>query len=196
MLEHIQIGIDFSTWQELYQQHPCEVVEGEIIWMSPLSRRHSTIANRLARFINDYALPQKLGEAFIETVFVLDGNRREQWVKGSRTPDVSFITQTRMTDYDADHSQDDEGEPWWLAPDIAIEIISPNDRYLDVIEKVRDYLKHKVKIVWVIETRSSIVRVFTPASPDGKTFQGEDILTADSVIPHWSIVTQTIFEIA
>jgi Uma2 family endonuclease len=38
-----------------------------------------------------------------------------------------------------------------LAPDLAVEVLSPGDRYGDVLEKVREYLDNGTRLVWVID---------------------------------------------
>ena len=46
-----------------------------------------------------------------------------------------------------------------IAPNLAVEVISPNDSYEEVEEKVREYLAANVELVWVINPATRSVRV-------------------------------------
>ena len=62
-----------------------------------------------------------------------------------RKPDVSFVRRDRLPS--------DAGSAAYLsiAPDLAVEIVSPNDRWSTVTGKVDAYLAAGVRLVWVIE---------------------------------------------
>jgi Uma2 family endonuclease len=76
-------------------------------------------------------------------------------------------------------------------PDLCEEVISPNDIYLDVDEKVRGYLNDGVRIVWVVNPRSKAVNVhasggMTPLDETG-TLDGGDLL------PDFSLPVSALF---
>jgi Uma2 family endonuclease len=67
---------------------------------------------------------------------------------------------------------------WELAPDLAIEVISPSETAEEIQEKVFDYLLAGTALVWVIYPRRRQIVVH---SPDGvaRTLQEQDRLEAD-----------------
>lgn len=147
-----------------------ELVEGELIEMSPSSRHHSRdgqrIATRLGVFVEDHDLGEVHGA---DGGFIL--SRDPDTV---RSPDVAFVRKERLVELD------DEGFlP--LAPDLSVEVVSPSNTINEMSRKVQEYLSAGTSIVWVVEplrrqvavhTREPIVRIYR----DGDTLDGGDVL--------------------
>src|SRR5687767_8508572 len=108
-----------------------EVVDGEFVEMSPNTRRQPNVVTNLLLNLGTFVRDQKIGKCLPEASYVLDGNRRENWVRNARTPDLSFITQARLEAHDAAYPSQDE--PYWLSPDLAVEVISLTDETQDVM---------------------------------------------------------------
>lgn len=68
-------------------------------------------------------------------------------------------------------------------PDLAVEVVSPNDMYTRVEDKVDEYLRAGVPLVWVLNPENQTVRVFD--DPEGRSTQlgPKDELTAPKVLP-------------
>jgi Uma2 family endonuclease len=70
---------------------------------------------------------------------------------------------------------------WALAPDLAIEVLSPTDHYTQVMRKMRDYLNTGVRLIWAIDPEARTAMVFRPGvaprfiDEDG-VLDGEDVL--------------------
>jgi Uma2 family endonuclease len=118
--QHLPENRDFITLTEflsLSDEQPFEIVSGEIILMSPVQREHNILSRRLFRSLDRFVEEHHLGEVWEEAAYVLDGNKRDNWVGDVRQPDVSFITRERVEAHNAERGAK-EG-PWWLAPDLA-----------------------------------------------------------------------------
>ena len=68
-----------------------------------------------------------------------------------------------------------------LAPDLVAEIISPEDRPAELLEKVADWLDAGVRLAWVIDSTRAEVRVYRPDGSlsvlsDMESLVGEDVL--------------------
>src|SRR4029077_11506815 len=74
--------------------------------------------------------------------------------KKVRKPDVSFVKAERLT------AKLLETGHFPLAPDLAVEVISPGDLAHKVAEKIEEYLKAGVSMVWIIEPELRIVYVY------------------------------------
>src|SRR5258705_5192030 len=162
---HPPKGVDLIAFSEAADQHPIEVVNGEIVIMSPSQRRHSQVTRTLFLALYQFVADHKLGEVWMETAYVLEGEKSRDWVYHARVPDVSFISRERVDAYIAEQGADDG--PWWLVPDLTVEIISPTDRYKDVEAKIAEHLRFGVRLVWLISPETKSVRIFTPDNPGG-----------------------------
>jgi Uma2 family endonuclease len=126
---------------------------------------------------------------YAETAFVLlyDAN----WVRGSRQPDVLFVRAERLEAYRAE-TPDHADRPLVLVPDLVVEVISANDNYSEVEEKVDRYLGDGVQLVWVVDPRRQVVTVHGQHTYQKLTVQ--DALTAGEVIPGFSLPVADIFQ--
>ena len=183
-------GIALDAFLDAYSQQPIEMVNGEIVVLHPTGRPDQRIAQDIYRSLHDYAEDHKLGEAWIETPYLLDADDRADWVHGSRVPDVSFVSQAQIDEHDKKY---DKSGPWRLPPELAVEVVSPTDRYTDVTDKVVDYLRFGVKSIWVINPSDRTIRIFTPDQPDGHTLHDGDTLSADPALPGWSMAVTDMF---
>jgi Uma2 family endonuclease len=93
-----------------------------------------------------------------------------------RRPDVSFIKRGRLPG-------DISPKGWTrIAPDLAVEVISPNDLAGELEEKLDDYRKARVPLVWVINPEQRKARVFRLDGPTGE-LEEDDELSGEDVIP-------------
>jgi Uma2 family endonuclease len=69
-------------------------------------------------------------------------------------PDVSYVQRGRLPG-------DEVPEGWIaLAPDLAVEVVSPNDEFSEVSEKVSEYLNVGVRLVWVVDPTRREIHVY------------------------------------
>jgi Uma2 family endonuclease len=97
-----------------------------------------------------------------------------------RQPDVSFIRSTRLP---ADRTPAGHCP---IAPDLAVEVISPGDLAYEVDEKVSEYLKAGVPLVWVVNPHGRTVRIHRPrgaARPSVSELEAGDAITGEDVLP-------------
>lgn len=157
-----------------------ELVRGELRKMSPAGRLHGRYGGYIHISMGGHVMANDLGETYSsDTGFELAPNH-------VRMPDASFVRQERI-----DAMPD---EPGYVPgpPDVAVEVISPSDRYTDVEEKVADYLEAGALAVVVVNPRNRTVRVHR--SPTGVVSLTEsDTLEVDDVIPGWRMPIKDIF---
>ncbi len=163
---------------------PFELVDGEVIPLSPPVAGHVAIAQRINFALYEQAQKRGLGETATDAPLVLTYD--SDWV-----PDVSFYTRERLEAYRAnDPAWDDK--PYTLVPDIAVEIIPANDRYTDVTSKVDGYLADGVRLVWVIDPRRRTVTVREGSRIE--TLTEGDALGGGDVVAEFSLLVKLIFE--
>jgi Uma2 family endonuclease len=168
----------------LPSEQPVEVVNGKVVMLSPNQRPSVRVARNLYDSLRDSMKGKNLGELSIEATYILDGDKRSNWVEGSRQPDVSFVAQERIAAHDAEYGADG---PWWLAPDLAVEVVSPTDSYTDVNQKIKDYLRYGVRLIWIIDPQARTVWVITPDIPHGHTLNDTETLSGEPALPGWSM---------
>ena len=105
-----------------------------------------------------------------------------------RIPDVSFTSWDRLPG----RVVPDEPVPE-LAPDLAVEVLSEGNTHEEMRQKLTDYFRAGVQLVWYIDPRTRTVRVFT--SPDDVTELGEaDTLDGGDVLPGFSVEVARLFD--
>lgn len=81
---------------------------------------------------------------------------------------------------------------WPGAPDLAVEVISPCDRYTDVEEKVNDWLDAGTRMVMVVNPRTRIVTVYR-SHTDVARLTESDFLSGDEVVPGFTCRASELF---
>jgi Uma2 family endonuclease len=145
--------------------------------------KSSFIAGQVYHRIESFCRSQCLGWAFPEgTSFQCFPDDPDK----VRRADVSFIRFGRLP-----KEQPPEGHIR-LAPDLAVEVVSPNDLAYDVDSKVEDYLQAGVRLVWVVNPVARTVRVHRPDGP-GATLRADDELTGGEVLPGFRCLIRELF---
>ncbi len=183
-----------ADFVRLYDEEgPFELVDGERITLSPTSLGHNRIAAKLLIALSTYATANDLGEAMIEPPFIIGDTGDADWVAGSRVPDVMFVTAARWTAYQT-ATPDWRDRPLGIVPDLAVEIVSPNDRYTEIDTKVTGYLGDGIQLVWVINPRQRSVTIHKSGSKQQLTLSGDDMLTGGDMMPDFTIGVADLFE--
>lgn len=146
-----------------------ELVDGQIR-VSPAGYRHGLVCVRVVALLHAFAKERDLGQ-------VLDSSTGFRLPGGNvRLPDVAFVARGRFPE-----GQDPDGfAP--LAPDLAVEVLSPEDRPRYVLDKVGEYLEAGVRLVWVIDPRRRTATVHRSIS-DARNLAPEDFLDGEDVLP-------------
>jgi len=104
-----------------------------------------------------------------------------------RKPDVSFVAAGRLPG-----DRPPKGHTK-IPPDLAVEVISPNDLAYEIEDKVAEYLAAGVKLVWVVNPASRTVRV--QSGPNGAILRSDDTITGADVLPGFECRVAEFFEI-
>ena len=158
-----------------------ELVRGKLRQMAPAGHAHGREGNRVNVSMSVQVYANDLGETYLaETGFVLE--RSPDTVLA---PDVAFVRKER------EEAARDVSGYFPGPPDLAVEVISPNDRLTEVAAKVADWLEHDTRMVVVVNPRNRTVQVHTS---DGVTELTEaDTLDGGDVVPGWSMPVADIF---
>lgn len=103
-----------------------------------------------------------------------------------RKPDVSFVSAARMP---AD--QIPAGYPA-IAPDLVVEVASPNDIFRDLEAKAEQFLAAGVRRVWIVIPETRTVRILRPDGSDNRLHDG-DTIGGEDVLPGFSCAVTDFF---
>ncbi|MDP6559779.1 MAG: Uma2 family endonuclease [Candidatus Binatia bacterium] len=128
-----------------------ELIKGELIKMTPPGGLHDEIPLRQGRYLQTHVEIDELGKVMVDSGFLLAF--QPDIVRGL---DISFVATNRFP-------PDGLPERFFSAtPDLAMEIVSPEDTDIEVQDKVMDYLTHGTRQVWVVRPRQGTVPVYRP----------------------------------
>jgi Uma2 family endonuclease len=158
----------------------CELIRGELRMMSPSGAHHGLVAGNLFMAIAGHVRAHGLGRAFAaETGFQICKDPDTV-----RAPDVAFVRAGRPA---APARGFYPG-----APDLAVEVLSPDDRPGYVREKVAEWLESGARAVWVVDPGDRTVTVHE-LHREAKRLCETDTLRGGSVLPGFEMPVPTIF---
>jgi Uma2 family endonuclease len=156
-----------------------ELDEGEVITMAPAGEEHSGIEAELVSRLHLFAKQNGLGKVYPGDV----GFRLNDGTV--RSPDVSFVRKSRVADLQSKGFA--KG-----GPDLAVEIVSPNDSFRQLTRKIRQYFQAGCHTVWVVHPDRKEVEVFEATGADC-TLTASENLEAPELLPGFSILIADLF---
>jgi len=158
-----------------------ELVKGELRELAPANDEHGYVASQLLLVVAQFVKQHRLGYTFAaETGFVLSEEPATV-----RAPDFAFVSRERAPEDWSRHFAR-------YIPDLVAEVVSPNDTFTEVTEKVDDWLRSGVRVVWVVDPAQQTVRVYRPDQPV-RVLRAEDTLSGEEVLPGFECKVSEIF---
>jgi Uma2 family endonuclease len=162
-----------------------ELIDGQLV-EKVISFKSSYVSGRAYAKLNAKIEPVNLGwlapEGVTYQCFRDDPKR-------VRKADVSFIELDRLTD----DQFNSEGH-CTVVPDLAVEVISPNDHSYDVERKAEEWLEAGVRVVWIIHPEIQTVRVLRRDGSDSRLHIG-DTLTCEELLPGFTCPVAALFDV-
>lgn len=158
-----------------------ELVRGRLVVREPAGGRHGRVAAEMARLIGNHAHDHDLGVVYAaETGFTLA--RQPDTV---RAPDVAFLCRDRLPEPEPVAFPD-------LAPDLVVEVLSPDDRPGETLAKVADWLLAGTRVVWVIDPEQLLARIYRVDGTESVIAEG-GALDGEDVLPGFTCTLSTVF---
>lgn len=156
-----------------------ELIEGVLLPMSPPGGVHAIVQLRLGSLLRWYADERQCGEVFGEAGFILATNPDTVLA-----PDLAFVETSRLPE--------DLTGFLKLAPDLAVEIVSPGNSPGEIERKVAIYLQAGTRMIWVVYTRQRQVVAHIPNEAP-RVFTESDELPGGDVLPGLTLPVARIF---
>jgi Uma2 family endonuclease len=125
-----------------------EVVDGELVMSPKNNPEHGNICMRLGSALQVFVERKKLGAMFdSNTGFWMEN-------ENCRAPDLSFVSRERL------RGQKRPARSFFkFAPDLAIEVLSPNNTRAEIQDRLRDFFSSGTKLVWIIDPESKSAEI-------------------------------------
>ncbi|MBI3853690.1 MAG: Uma2 family endonuclease [Verrucomicrobia bacterium] len=161
-----------------------EVVNGELV-MSPKNNwYHGRICTRLIIAIGNFAEKHRLGAVLDSSTGFWMFNRN------CRAPDVSFVPKSRMETLGFKPS---ERRFFPGAPDLAVEILSPNNTRAEIDARLKDFFASGTQIAWIIDPESETAEV-CHAPTQRKLVGSGALLEGEHLLPGFQFPIAKLFK--
>ncbi len=159
----------------------CELLRGELLMMSPAGSHHGDIVGNLHLAMAQFVKTHQLGRVKVgETGFIIE--RDPDTV---RAPDIAFVRSQRLH---LDRRRGFFPGP----PDLAVEVLSPNDAPSEVADKVQQWLESGCESVWVADPERRTISVYRKDRPIRVCRAGET-LDDEPLLPGFSLSIDEVF---
>jgi len=162
-----------------------ELIDGQLVEREPMGQKADAVAANVLFAVYAFVKTQELG--------VVNGAQGSYQIFPDdpdkvRIPDVSFTRRERLP---GGNVAEGHGK---VAPDLAVEVISPNDLAIKVQMKVRDFLDAGVRLIWVAYPDSGEIHVFR-SEGSGSLLRSGQVLDGGDVLPGFRCPVEDLFKI-
>lgn len=158
-----------------------ELVAGNLVEKLSEDEEHNSAVGNLLGPLWFYAKQKDLGQVYGPSVGIITDSMQQT----VRTPDASFIVQARVV-------RTQGFIP--VSPDLAVDVVSPSDLWLDVDDKIEEYKQAGVRLIWVINPYLPSVHVHRIDSNKVQTLGIKDELDGEDVLPGFKLKVSALFE--
>ncbi len=174
-----------ATVEDLYKvDGKAEIVNGELIMMSPTGDLPSSAAGEIFASLRDYARRTKTGRAYTDNIgFIMNLPNRKSF-----SPDVAFYVGPRTG-----------GKFLQGAPLFAVEVRSEGDYGIKAEQKIeakrKDYFTAGTLVVWDVDVlKDELLKVYRVNDPDNPTIHRRgDMAEAEPAVPGWTMPVDDLF---
>ena len=174
-------SLTIKDLEKLQAEHPdyrMELVEGNIIVMSPSGYESDEVAFEFGAQLRNWVKPRKLGRVTGSSAgFNLPNS-------DLRAPDVSFVFAERLRKSPRSFAE--------LAPDLMVEVKSPSDSLKSLRKKIEDFLTLGTRVGILINPEKHIVEVYR-LGQDVVILGDGDVLTIPDLLPGWELAISDLW---
>jgi Uma2 family endonuclease len=158
-----------------------ELVSGRLVEkkISPLV---SEVMSRVAATLVNFGKSAKTGDA---VYIALSFQCFAHYPDLVRRPEIAVIVADRLATV-----PEDGHVP--IAPDLAVEVVSPDETMYEFEQRLGDYQEAKIPLVWEVNPKFRFVRIHR-LNRDAERLNESAILTADPVLPGFSVLVSELF---
>ena len=159
----------------------CELIEGKVVPTRPMRYISGRIGSHLAFRLSSFVEEGKIGQVMVGEV----GTYIRRNPDTIRAADVLYISNARYTQSRSQSYLD-------IAPELVVEILSPDDAWQAVTRKLADYFLIGVQVVWVADPDAHTVYAYRSVTA-AQQFNEGDTLTSPEVLPGFAVPLADLF---
>lgn len=165
---------DLEAFQAQHPDHRLELVNGQVIVMSPSGYESDEVAAEAIRLLGNWVRPRRLGRVAASSA----GFRLPNANRDVRAPNASFVSAERLRRSPQSFAE--------LAPDLMVEVKSPTDSLEALEAKILEFLLLGTQVGLLIDPETRTIAVYRAGQPT-VVLDNEDRLTVPDVLPGWEV---------
>lgn len=182
-MDTVERSLSLEEFQRLPEEdhHRIELVRGRLVREPRPGAKHGWLTGRLVGELEPFVRERGLGLVVTETGFLLSDD--PPTVRG---PDVAFIAAENLPP---------DGLPdgfWTVAPQLAIEVVSPSNTASEIRQKVLEYLAAGTLLVWVVDPATRSVTTYR-SRDEIRLLTATDELEGGDVLPGFRFGLSELF---
>ncbi len=159
-----------------------ELIKGEIIYLMPTGHPHGFYEGNITGFLFAFVKKHKLGRVLPGEVGIYT-QRRPDTVRGA---DVAFISHERFAQVQSKSFLD-------VCPELIVEVMSPDDTWSEVNDKLAEYFAVAAKLIWIVDPRKQRIHLYRSLT-DLEVLSVQDTLTGGEVLPGFQVAVAELFD--
>lgn len=152
--------------------------------MSPTGFPHGIAESTIASILNAFVRPRKRGYVLTGEVGIYTKRNPDS----IRAADVAFISRARYAQLRVSKGFLD------VAPELVVEVLSPDDRWEQTMQKMSEYFAVGVQSVWIVAPLLQEIHVYHSLT-DTRLFTMGETLSDEAVLPGFTASVEEIFEL-
>lgn len=169
---------DLEVLQTQCPDYQMELVDGEILVMSPPGYESDEVTAEMVRQLGNWVRPRRLGRVTASSAgFILSNS-------DIRAPDVSFVQAERLRQSPRSFAE--------LAPDLTVEVKSPSDSVTKLRDKIDEFLELGTRVGILINPEKEWVEICRTGA-DPIVLQNGDIITIPELLPGWEVKVEDLW---
>ncbi|MCC6944425.1 MAG: Uma2 family endonuclease [Thermomicrobiales bacterium] len=157
-----------------------ELLAGELTPVTPPDFVHGTMQIKIGAMLLGHVESRQLGKVSGDAGFILE--RAPDTVLA---PDLSFISASRLPDRLTGYID--------IAPDLAVEIVSPGNAPGEIERKLAIYLQAGVRCVWIVYPRERQITVYEPDNAP-RVYGDSAMVSGAPVLPELTFPAAALFD--
>ena len=161
-----------------------EVIDGKRVGARPMGIFSVLLASDLLQYLGAFVRTNRLGRVVSEGLFHLPAP-----INRDRRPDVAFVSYSR---WPKNRSVPRSDNAWDVVPNLAVEVVSPWDNVEELEQKIAEYFRVGVELVWVVYPSQSKIHVLVGLTQI-QVLTTTDVLDGQTVLPGFRLNVSELF---
>jgi Uma2 family endonuclease len=162
-----------------------ELIDGELFIAGGSGGEATIVAAEILTYLRVFVREHELGYVTGADGHYLISNEPDTEL----IPDVGFVKKARMP-------KPIPKKFLPFAPDLAVEVVSPNDKAKEIRQKIEKYLEHGTSLIWIVYPASRRVDVYRSSDKEHSQLVDETgILSGEEVLPDFKLAVKNIFSV-